>query len=126
MVTPLASRPAALTQRQVDDFAAGRQVEHAAVLHVARSTLPALGVAASAPTAEGSRQVDLKPRDLAALAQGKVPAGLARRIAAATQETATSAGKARPKTGKGKSASGKHEAAAGAQPSIAPPGVKPR
>lgn len=104
MVKRTASEPAALTQRQVEDLAAGRSADIATLLHVARSTPPA---ARRAPA--GSQPVAVSAREAAALArQGKAPAALARRIAAA-QPAAAPAARRGP-------------ADAGSQPGLEPPG----
>jgi hypothetical protein len=101
MVTPIASRPAPLTQPQVDEFAGGRHAGLASVLHIARSTPPVS--ARSAPL--GSSPMALSAKDMQSIAHGAaVPPKLAQRIAAASPSEAVE-GKAKGKRA-GKSKAG--------------------
>ncbi|MEO5696357.1 MAG: hypothetical protein ABIQ60_04385 [Burkholderiaceae bacterium] len=80
MVTPHATRPAPLTQRQVDEFVGGRHAGVASVLHLARSEPPATARAA----ATGSSPVAVSVDELASIARGgSVPEAVAKRLSAA-------------------------------------------
>ena len=84
MVTPTGSRPAPLTQREVDALADGRHDDSARALHLVRSAPP---VARAAPIS-GSRPVALTAEEVAAIRRAAaLPPKLARRIAAATPST---------------------------------------
>jgi hypothetical protein len=61
MVTPTASRPAPLTQRQVDELGGGRHAEVASALHLARSAPPldarAAALVGSSPEALSAKEM---------------------------------------------------------------------
>jgi hypothetical protein len=119
MVTPQASRPAALSQRQVDDLARGQHEELAPLLHAVRVTPPtAAGAArksaAKATSAAGSAPVALSAKDMQGIAgSGSTPARIAQRIAASRPAPTTE------QPAKAKAAGGKP---AGAAPKLRPPG----
>ena len=84
MVTPHGgSRPAALTQRQVDDLVRGKHDDAARLLRSHRSEPPR---DEKRPTEAGSRPVELSMTDMEAIRRsGVVPGELTRRIAATAQ-----------------------------------------
>ncbi len=94
MVTTVASRPAQLTQSQIEDLAGGRHAGLASVLHIARSEPPAVARAASvgsSPVAVSAKEMKLITRSAA------VPPTVAKRISAASpSEVAAGKAKARP------------------------------
>lgn len=93
MVMPIASRPAPLTQYQVDELAGGRHAGLATALHIARSTPPVSARAA----ALGSSPMTLSAMEMQSIARGAaVPPKLAQRIAAASPSEAVD-GKAKGK-----------------------------
>ena len=116
MVTTAASRPAPLTQRQIEELAGGRHAGLASVLHIARSEPPVISRAAtvgSSPVAVSAKEMQLIARSAA------VPPTLAKRIAAASPpEVAAGKGK-----GKGKAKPAPTTTAAkdaGSKPSLKP------
>lgn len=117
MVTPIASRPAPLTQRQVDDLAGGRHAGLASALHLARSTPPAS--ARAMPIGRGP--VALSAQEMKSIGRGPgVTPALAQRIEAASPSPAasrTAKGSAKAKPTRATS-TGK---AAGRKPSLKPP-----
>ncbi len=79
MVTPAGSRPAALSQRQVDDLARGRHAEAAKLLHADRRAPPA-----AESRAPASGPVPVAAEEMQAVVRsGAAPAGVVQRIAAA-------------------------------------------
>ena len=118
MVTTAASRPAQLTQSQIEDLAGGRHAGLASVLHIARSEPPADARAAavgSSPVAVSVQEMKLIARSAA------VPPTVAKRISAASPPE-VAAGKSKSK-GKGKAKpAGTTTAAkdAGSKPSLKP------
>lgn len=81
MVTPTGSRPAPLTQRDVDALGGGRHDNSARALHLERSNQPP----ARAVPISGSRPVALTAQEVAAIRHAAaLPPKLAQRIAAAT------------------------------------------
>ena len=92
MVTTVASRPAQLTQSQIEDLAGGRHAGLASVLHIARSEPPANARAAtvgSSPVAVSAQEMKLIARSAA------VPPTVAKRISAAPPAE-VAGGKAKP------------------------------
>lgn len=81
MVTSSPSRPAELTQRQVDDFARGLHTEAPGFFRAVIET-----TAAAAAPDEGSSPIALSARDMAAIGRnGTAPAGVSRRISASSR-----------------------------------------
>ncbi len=118
MVTRPSTRPAPLTQRQVDELAGGRHAGVASMLHHARAEPPA-----SARTAAigSSSPVAVSASELASIARGgAVPAVVAKRISASP---ALAGGNGKPK----KRATSRPAQAttsageAGSKPSLEPP-----
>ncbi len=112
MVKPGGSRPAALSQRLVDDLARGQHADIAPLLHAARmqpsSPTPAAADAASGP-------VPLAAKDMQTIVRsGVAPDRVLQRIAAATPAAAPAA---RAK-GKSQAISGR---ASGSAPALKPP-----
>jgi hypothetical protein len=81
MVSPTESRPAPLTQREVEALAGGRDDASPRALHLARSTPPATRAA----PITGSRPIALTAQEVTAIRRtAALPSKLAQRIAAAT------------------------------------------
>ena len=84
MVKPGGSRPAALSQREVDDLARGEHAGAAKLLHAARHAPPV----PESPT-PASGPVSLAAKEMQAIARsGTAPAAVVERIAAATPAVA--------------------------------------
>jgi len=82
MVTSSPSRPAQLTQRQVDDFARGHHEEAPRLF--AGTAIASVAVAQTA--SDSSSPIMLNARDMAAIARsGAAPAGISRKISAASR-----------------------------------------
>jgi hypothetical protein len=96
MVSPTGSRPAPLTQREVEALAGGRDDASPRALHLAHSTPPAV----RATPIAGSRPIALTAQEVAAIRRAdSLPPKLAQRIAAATPSATD------PPRGKGKAKS---------------------
>lgn len=108
MVTPGSSRPAALSQREVDDLARGEQAGAAKLLHAARHVRPV-----PESRAPASSPVPLAAKEMQAIVRGgAAPAGVLQRIAAAAPAAAGPA-------------KGRAKAAPANEPSRSAPALKP-